>query len=454
MLRATFHLITATVCATVLATAEEKPVSYYNDVVPILKRSCTGCHHPGKLKGELDLTTHAAFKKGGKHGASFKEGDAKNSSVIEEISGKEPSMPKEGDPLSAAEVALFERWIAEGAKDDTPADKKNPFKISEPPVYTSPGVISALTYSPDGEMFAISGYHETLLYKSDGSQLVARLIGDSPRIESLAFSKDGKWLAVSGGAPSLMGEVQIWDVEKRTLVRSLAVSSDSIYGVSFSPEGDRIACGGADKSVRLFNVADGKELFKFDNHSDWVFGTTFSVDGKRVLSGSRDRAMKLINASNAQLIDDINKLLENVLCIARHPKEDVIAYGGELGGLRTYKMQENQGRTAANNDVNLVREYERQPSSVHAICYSPDGSLLAVGGAMDEIRIYKTSDGARAGTAKGFSGAIFSMSPHPKEPLLAAGGFDGKVHIFTLPTGQTTNTFVPFPIKPKAVATR
>jgi hypothetical protein len=454
MLRATFHVIAAALCATFMATAEEKPVSYYNDVVPILKRSCTGCHHPGKLKGDLDLTTHAAFKKGGKHGASFKEGDPKNSSVIEEISGKEPSMPKEGDPLTVAEVTLIEKWISQGATDDTPENKKNPFKITEAPVYTAPGVISALAYSPDGEMFAISGYHETLLYKSDGSELIARLIGDSPRVESVAFSRDGKWLAVSGGSPSLMGEVQIWDVEKRALVRSIPVASDSVYGVSFSPEGDRIACGGADKTVRLFNVADGKELFKFDNHSDWVFGTTFSVDGKRVLSGSRDRAMKLINASNAQLIDDINKHLENIISISRHPKEDVVAYGGELGFVRTYKMQENQGRTAANNDVNLVREYERQPSTVHAVCYSPDGAFLAVGGAMDEVRIYKTSDGARAGTAKGFSGAIFSMAAHPTQPLLAAGGFDGKIHIFTLPTGQTTNTFVPFPIKAKAVATR
>jgi WD40 repeat protein len=351
-------------------------------------------------------------------------------------------------------VALIERWIAEGAKDDTPADKKDPFKITEPPVYTAPGVISALAYSPDGEMFAVSGYHETLLYKSDGSDLIARLIGDSPRVESVSFSKDGKLLAVSGGAPSLMGEVQIWDVEKRALVRAISISSDSIYGVSFSPEGDRIACGGADKTVRLLNVADGKELFKFDNHSDWVFGTTFSVDGKRVLSGSRDRAMKLINAANAQLIDDINKHLENIICISRHPKEDVIAYGGELGFVRTYRMQENQGRTAANNDVNLVREYERQPSTVHAVCYSPDGSLLAVGGAMEEIRIYKTADGARAGTAKGFTGAIFAMTAHPKQSWLAAGGFDGKVHVFVLPTGQVTNSFVPFPIKAKAVAAR
>jgi WD40 repeat protein len=379
MFRRFFHLSAlAALAAFLSASAEDKPVSYYNDVVPILKRSCTGCHHPGKLKGELDLTTHAAFKKGGKHGPAFKEGDPKTSNIIEEISGKDPSMPKEGDPLSGPEVAMIERWISEGATDDTPADKKNPFKITEAPIYTAPAVISTMVYSPDGELLAISGYHETLLYKSDGSELSARLQGDSPRIESVAFSKDGKLLAVSGGAPALMGEVQIWDVQKRSLLRAVQLSSDSIYGVSFSPEGDRIACGGADKSVRLINVADGKELFKFDNHSDWVFATTFSVDGKRVLSGSRDRAMKLINASNAQFIDDINKLLENVICIARHPKEDIIAYGGDTGGVRTYRMQENQGRTAANNDVNLVREYERQPGAVHAVCYSPDGSFLAV----------------------------------------------------------------------------
>src|SRR5688572_3864809 len=111
MLRSTLKILVALILAsTVGSQAEQKPVSYYNEVVPILKRSCTGCHHPGKLKGDLDLTTHAAFKKGGKNGPSFKEGDPKSSSVVEEISGKEPSMPKEGDPLSPAEVALIERW--------------------------------------------------------------------------------------------------------------------------------------------------------------------------------------------------------------------------------------------------------------------------------------------------------------------------------------------------------
>ena len=113
-------------------------------------------------------------------------------------------------------------------------------------------------------------------------------------------------------------------------------------------------------------MSDGKELMKFDNHSDWVFGTTYLVDGKRMLSGSRDKAMKLINVANGQFIDDINKLLDGVLCIARHPKEDQIAYGGESGSVRIYKIAENQGRTAANNDVNLIKEYERLSGPAYA----------------------------------------------------------------------------------------
>src|SRR6185503_10785246 len=145
--------------AALRAAAAENPVSFYRDLTPILKRSCTGCHHPGKLKGELDLTTYSTFLKGGKHGPGFKAGEPTNSIVIEEISGDEPSMPKEGDALSKTEVAMFQRWIVEGAKDDTPTNA-NSFKLAAPPTYTKPPVISALAFSPDGKRLAVSGYHE------------------------------------------------------------------------------------------------------------------------------------------------------------------------------------------------------------------------------------------------------------------------------------------------------
>jgi WD40 repeat protein len=256
---------------------------------------------------------------------------------------------------------------------------------------------------------------------------------------------------VAGSAPARFGEIQIWETTSNMLVKSFKVSLDSVYGLSFSPEGDRVAVGCADKSVRVLAVKDGKELLKFDNHSDWVFGAAFTVNGKRLLSGSRDRAMKLIDASNGQFIDDINKLLEPVLCISRHPKEDVVAYGGDMGTTRIYKIAENQGRTAANNDVNLVKEIERLPGPVHAVSYSPDGNSLAVGGVNGELRLFNSKDGKRLATLKGHEASVFALAFHPKTNWLASGGFDGKIRIHETAKGALVTEFVPVPIKVETV---
>jgi WD40 repeat protein len=197
----------------------------------------------------------------------------------------------------------------------------------------------------------------------------------------------------------------------------------------------------------MIRVSDGHELLKFDNHSDWILATTFTVDGKRLLSGSRDRAMKLIDASSGQFIDDINKLLEGVLCFARHPKLDQVLYGGDLGGLRIYRIAENQERTAANNDVNQLRDFERQPGPVRAVAFSSDGSLVAAAGAYPEARIYHAGDAKLVAVLKGHEGSIFSLCFHPTNGAIATGGYDGKVRLYEASSGKLITTFVPVPIR-------
>jgi WD40 repeat protein/mono/diheme cytochrome c family protein len=449
--------LSLTTTAMVSAADPEKPkdtggktVSYYREVVPILKRSCSGCHHPAKLKGQLDLTSYEAFKKGGKHGAGFVAGKPKESIVVDEISGSEPSMPKEGDALAATEIALIERWILDGANDDTPAGAGS-LKLTEAPVYAAPPVISALAFSHDGSRLAVSGYHEVLMLAGAESNITARLVGESPRIESLAFSPDGTRLAVAASAPALFGEVQIWDAKATGTTfapqKAFKVALDSVYGISWSPEGDRLAFGGADKSVRIISAADGKELLKFDNHSDWVFATGWTTNGQRIISGSRDRAIKLIDAKTSQFIDDINKLLEGVLCFARHPKEDLVAYGGDLGVTRIYKIAENQGRTAANNDSNIAKEFDRMPGAVQAIAYAPDGKTICVGSMGGEARIYNTDDRKRVASLKGHEGAIFAIAYHPTTNQVVTGGYDGRLRVFETAKGELVRSFVPVPLR-------
>src|SRR5688572_3350101 len=90
--------------------AAEAAVSFSREIAPILRRNCQGCHRPGKMKGELDLTTFGALLKGGKHGEVVKAEDPARSELLEKVRGEEPEMPPEGEPLSEEEVAKIARW--------------------------------------------------------------------------------------------------------------------------------------------------------------------------------------------------------------------------------------------------------------------------------------------------------------------------------------------------------
>jgi len=99
--------------------------SYFRDVRPILQRNCQGCHQPAVKQGGLDLTRFATFAAGGSHGPVFKAGAPQESVILAFIKGdRQPRMPLGAAPLPDDQVELIRRWIAAGAKDDTPAEAR------------------------------------------------------------------------------------------------------------------------------------------------------------------------------------------------------------------------------------------------------------------------------------------------------------------------------------------
>lgn len=430
--------------------AADAPISFHKEVAPIFRRNCNGCHRPGKTKGGLELTSFAALIKGGKHGDVLKAGNPDDSELMEQISGEEPEMPKDNDPLTAAEVATIARWIAEGAKDDTPADG-GIHRLAAPPVYHELPAVSALAWSPDGKTLAMSGFHEILLHTADGGEITSRLAGDSSRIESLAFSVDGKLLAAAGGAPSEYGEVQVWNVTEKQLLRSIKVTNDSVFGVSFSPDGSRVAIGCADKTVRAFNLATGAEIMKCDNHIDWVFATAFTHDGARIVSASRDRALKLIELETGRLIDDVNRPGDPMLSMARHPTEDVVVSGDEKGAVRIHKMVPRAGRLKEGDDKeeSFIRELERLGGPVHAVAFSGDGRFVVAASATGEAKVYNSADGKRVATLKETGGAVFAIALSADGQKVAMGGADGRIRLFDSTTGKSLQSFDAVPLEPK-----
>src|SRR5262245_62716959 len=103
--------------------AQDRPVSFQQQILPILERRCHACHQADNAGGQLNLTNYSQLQKGGKQGPAFVSGKPDDSLVVKMISGNPPRMPMTGGPLTGDEVRLIRLWIFQGAADDTPAGK-------------------------------------------------------------------------------------------------------------------------------------------------------------------------------------------------------------------------------------------------------------------------------------------------------------------------------------------
>ena len=429
---------------------ESPAASFEEEVFPLLTRRCAGCHNAAEPAAGLSMSSYADIMEGGGSGAAVLPGKPDESLLYTLTIGEEPSMPMGADPLSAEETDLLRRWILEGASEGAADAEEEGAPALEPPVYRAAPVISALAYSPDGKYLAVSGYREVLLVSAEDGRLAQRFVGEARRISSLAFSEDGASLLVSAGTPAKFGEAQLWDVAAGKLRRAVRSTQDTIYGASLSPDGKLAAFGCADKTARIVSMEDGTELLKFENHSDWVFGTMFSLDGSHIVTGGRDGALKLVHVERGQFIDDINasnKGYGGVNAVARRPGFDQVLSGGMDRVPRLYRIFRERTRDVGNTDFNLARAYEAQGGMIYALGFSRDGSRLAVGSAGGEARAYETGSGKRLSAFQADSSAAFALAFHPDGKRVAAGGFDGMIRVFDPLTGKQIAEFNPFPME-------
>jgi WD40 repeat protein len=449
-------------------TASES-VSYYEQIRPIFQAHCQGCHQPAKRGGDYVMTDFDMLLTEGESGSQpIVAGKPEESYLMEQIvvSDGVAEMPKDKPPLSTEEIDLIKQWISEGAKNDTPATATTRFDAEHPPTYPSLPVVTSIAYSPSGEYLAVSGYHEVLLHRihppaEEGqpwqTSLAGRLIGISERIESVSFSPTGDRLAVASGSPGRFGEVQIWDVDSKTLTLSKLEGFDTLYGVSWSSDGKLLAFGCPDNTIRAIDPLTGEQKLFNGAHDDWVLDTIFSVNNDHLISVSRDRSMKLVNVETERFIDNITSITPGVLkgglnAVDRHPEQDQLLAGGADGIPKIYKMLREQARKIG-DDFNLIRAFPQIEGRIMDVSFSPDGQSIAVCSSVDGhgfLRIDKTEDGSTLVSIPSDSSGLYSLDFSPNGQQIAVGGFDGWVRVYAVTDGQLLLEFPAAPLNEPA----
>jgi hypothetical protein len=238
-------------------------------------------------------------------------------------------------------------------------------------------LIRAAALTPDGKTLATVGgvdfeYGEAKLWDvvraKDSVTLEGRaeLKGHTSTVLCLAVAPDGKTLATGSWDHS----VKVWDVASGKERRTLRGHTGLVHCVAFAPDGKVLASAGWDGVIRLWDVATGRERAAYWAHADErIHGLAFSPDGRTIASASMDRVVKLYELVSGTERAAYRATNGFAICLAFAPDGRTLAAGSERGSIYFWDLATGTAQPV----------HGKHRDSVRAVAYRPDGRMLASG---------------------------------------------------------------------------
>jgi sugar lactone lactonase YvrE len=244
-------------------------------------------------------------------------------------------------------------------------------------------------------------------------------IGD--KVNSVAFSPDGEFIASgTGGEVIVIGKnISICRVSNGK-IRTFEGHNWRVLGVAFSPDGTVLASASSDKTIKLWRVADGKEVSRLEGHTDGVSSVAFSPDGGTLVSGSFDQTVRLWNINDGK-----HRVLRGhanwVNSVAYSPDGELVASGS---GMPYFGGADNSVRLWQTADGSVLRKIETQKNVVWSVAFSPDGSMLASASRDKSVMVWRVADGKHLFTCRrkaAVTEQVKSVAFSPDSEMIAYG---------------------------------
>ena len=245
--------------------------------------------------------------------------------------------------------------------------------------------------------------------------------------DDLDWGPQVRALRDSFSRPRLVGRWPLPDLADPALHRVLSGHFSAVRAVAVAPDGTWLASGGWDQTVRIWEVATGRERAVLEDRDDAVEAVAVAPDGSWLASTGGNWTVRIWDVATGR---------ERARLKRYHPGPEVGALavapdGSWLAFARGKKVR--IWDTAASQERAVLKGHEDE---VGALAVAPNGSWLASASRDQTVRIWDMTTNRERGVLIGHSGPVEALAAAPDGSWLASGGYDGTVRIWDVATGS------------------
>lgn len=296
--------------------------------------------------------------------------------------------------------------------------------------------VSTVAWSPDGKSI-VSGSDDLTVQVWPANSGKSPLIHHGPsNINAVAWSPSHteQRIASASGNPffNLPGGyvVQILSPLSGALILTYTGHTQPVNTVTWSPDGTRIASGGNDNTVQVWDSSTGKRFFSFTKHTNQVTAVAWSPDGTRIASASFDKTVQIWDSQTGSPLAVLHHTnVVNAIAWSPDSTRIAAAIGNNVFG-GDHIVQIWEVVTSA-----PILAYHEHTNDVTAVAWSPDGTYLASASSIIEktVRVWNATTGKTVLTYSGHTLSVRAIAWSPDSTRIASASYDGTTRVWIAP---------------------
>jgi WD40 repeat protein len=320
-----------------------------------------------------------------------------------------------------------------------PAAAAKPAAVAVPP---PPARVQVVT--PEDLMRERIQVEKDLLELPRHPLLVRQFDGHTGPVSSLAFTPDGALVISGSGWPTGDRTVRVWEVATGKELRRFDTAAmpknpgksggreapGEIYAVTVTPDGVHAITGSTGGAVCVWEIASGKLIRQFDKHTGTVFGAGVSPQGDAALTGGRDSVGRLWSIATGSELLQLVGHRSWVRAVDISPDGKQALTGSYDQVIRLWDLEKAE----------LVREFKAEEGWVWDVAFAPSGTQ-AIAASGNRVHLWDLDSGKLVRSFSGHGGGATAADISPDGRFVISTGYDSTVRLWDLDTGELLETY-------------